>query len=155
MASPPTSARADLLANTTQALCDAFARSASLEEIAPLFIPSPTITEHGPLTPSVPFLNTFSGPTALEKYMSILARLLKVSDASYGEPIVDVSHNSVCVKGRGKFTWIEGKGKDIQWSEEFVYVLSEFDESGKIGRWEVWADPLSAWLASQGRKLAE
>ena len=33
------------------------------------------------------------------------------------------------------------------WEEEFVYVLSGFDEEGRIGRQELWADPLSAWVA--------
>ena len=33
------------------------------------------------------------------------------------------------------------------WSEEFVYVLSEFDGETKIGHLEIWADPLSAWMA--------
>lgn len=39
-----------------------------------------------------------------------------------------------------------GKG----WEEEFVYVLSEFDDEGRIGRQELWADPLSAWVAVGG-----
>ena len=33
------------------------------------------------------------------------------------------------------------------WEEEFVYVLSGFDDEGRIGRQELWADPLSAWVA--------
>lgn len=61
--------------------------------------------------------------------------------------------NTVCVKGSGHFTWQEGAGKGFAWDEEFVYVLSYFDEQGRIGRWEIWADPLNAWLASQGKRL--
>lgn len=33
------------------------------------------------------------------------------------------------------------------WEEDFVYRLSGFDEEGRIGHWEIWADPLSAWDA--------
>ncbi|KAI9813081.1 MAG: hypothetical protein M1827_004301 [Pycnora praestabilis] len=33
------------------------------------------------------------------------------------------------------------------WSETFTYRLSEFDAQGRIGHWEIWADPLSAWMA--------
>ena len=33
------------------------------------------------------------------------------------------------------------------WEEEFVYLLSGFDDEGRIGRQELWADPLSAWVA--------
>jgi hypothetical protein len=34
-----------------------------------------------------------------------------------------------------------------KWEEDFIYRLSGFDEEGKIGCWEIWADPLSAWDA--------
>ena len=34
-----------------------------------------------------------------------------------------------------------------RWEEMFVYRLSGFDEEGRIGCWEIWADPLSAWEA--------
>ena len=36
---------------------------------------------------------------------------------------------------------------DFAQEEDFVYVLREFDENYKIGYQELWADPLSAWLA--------
>ena len=50
----------------------------------------------------------------------------------------------VTVKMRAGFKSVKtGKG----WEEEFVYVLSGFDDEGKIGRQELWADPLSAWVA--------
>ncbi|KZP00113.1 hypothetical protein CALVIDRAFT_560716 [Calocera viscosa TUFC12733] len=147
------STRASLLLQTTRSLCTLFAHSAPLSAVSPLFTPSPTITEHGPPTPSVPFLRTFSGPGALEEYLSLLSRLLSISDAAYGEPSLDPEREIVCVKARARFTWLEGKGKGTQWEEEFVYVLSGFDELGRVGVWEVWADPLSAWLASQGRRV--
>ena len=50
----------------------------------------------------------------------------------------------VTVKLRAEFRSVKtGKG----WDEEFVYVLSEFDHEGRIGRQELWADALSAWVA--------
>ena len=50
----------------------------------------------------------------------------------------------VTVKMRARFESIKsGRG----WEEEFVYVLSGFDDEGRIGRQELWADPLSAWVA--------
>lgn len=78
-----------------------------------------------------------------------------MSDAAYSAPAVDIAQNEVCVKGRGRFTWLDGVGKGIEWEEEFVYLLGAFDDQGRVGRWEVWADPLSAWLASQGRRVNE
>ena len=36
-----------------------------------------------------------------------------------------------------------GKG----WEEDFIYRLSGFDDEGRIGHWEIWADALSAWEA--------
>ena len=58
--------------------------------------------------------------------------------------MVDAEGGTVTVKLRAKFASVK-TGKD--WEEDFVYVLSEFDEEGKIGSQELWADPLSAWVA--------
>ena len=40
-----------------------------------------------------------------------------------------------------------GQEAGKEWDEEFIYRFSGFDEEGKIGWWEIWADPLSAWVA--------
>ncbi|KAI9792570.1 MAG: hypothetical protein M1816_002090 [Peltula sp. TS41687] len=50
----------------------------------------------------------------------------------------------VMVVGKGVF---RSTKTDRQWRETFVHRLSRFDEQGRIGRWEIWADPLSAWAA--------
>ena len=50
----------------------------------------------------------------------------------------------VTVVAQGKFKSVKtGRG----WNEKFMYRLSGFDEAGRIGHWEIWADPLSAWVA--------
>lgn len=65
--------------------------------------------------------------------------------------IVDAEAGMVSVVGKGHFASKEtGKG----WDEQFIYRLSGFDEDGKIGHWEIWADPLSAWVAVGGDKRA-
>lgn len=57
----------------------------------------------------------------------------------------------VSVKGKAVFKAIEtGRA----WEEEFIYRLSEFGEDGKIGHWEIWADPLSAFGAVGGEDIA-
>jgi len=50
----------------------------------------------------------------------------------------------VTVVGTGTFASIK-TGKE--WSEKFIYRFSGFDREGRIGHWEIWADPLSAWVA--------
>lgn len=55
----------------------------------------------------------------------------------------------VSVVGKGTFASVE-TGK--KWSEKFIYRFSGFDEEGRIGRWEIWADPLSAWIAAGGEE---
>jgi len=50
----------------------------------------------------------------------------------------------VTVVGTGTFASIQ-TGKE--WSEKFIYRFSGFDQKGRIGHWEIWADPLSAWVA--------
>ena len=58
--------------------------------------------------------------------------------------MVDAEKGTVTIKLHAKFASVK-TGKD--WEEDFVYVLSEFDGEGKIGSQELWADPLSAWVA--------
>lgn len=53
----------------------------------------------------------------------------------------------VSVVGKASFASIK-TGK--KWDEQFIYRLSGFDEAGRIGHWEIWADPLSAWVAVGG-----
>ena len=53
----------------------------------------------------------------------------------------------VSVVGKGTLASIK-TGK--MWSEKFIYRFSAFDEEGRIGHWELWADPLSAWVAVGG-----
>ena len=51
---------------------------------------------------------------------------------------------AITVKLRASFSSIKtGKG----WTENFIYLLSDFDGDAKIGHLELWADPLSAWMA--------
>lgn len=58
--------------------------------------------------------------------------------------IVDAEAGMVSVVGKGRFVSKKtGKG----WNEEFIYRFSDFDEQGRFGWWEIWADPLSAWEA--------
>jgi hypothetical protein len=53
----------------------------------------------------------------------------------------------VTVVGKGLFSSLRtGKA----WEEKFIYRFSAFDEEGRIGYWEIWADPLSAWIAVGG-----
>jgi hypothetical protein len=58
--------------------------------------------------------------------------------------VVDPIANAVSVVAHARFESIK-TGKS--WEEDFIYRLSEFDEEGRIGHWEIWADPLSAWEA--------
>lgn len=58
--------------------------------------------------------------------------------------MVDPVVGSVTIKLHARFSSVK-TGKS--WDEDFVYVLSEFDDDMKIGSQELWADPLSAWVA--------
>lgn len=56
----------------------------------------------------------------------------------------EVGRGVVTVAGQGVFKSIK-TGRS--WEERFMHRFSGFDEQGHIGHWEIWADPLSAWLA--------
>jgi len=128
---------------------------------------SPKITEHGPswATSKLPFLGkTFSGRGGCEEYFSLLSKVLefKPSKDTFPGPegvVVDPDavgpeddegrpRGVVSLVARGVFRAVE-TGRE--WEEVFSYRLSGFDEDGKIGHWEIWADPLSAWMAVQGK----
>jgi len=91
---------------------------------------------------------TFSGYDECVEYFALLAGVLDMALAGDafddGAFIVDADAGMVSVVGKGRFTSRKtGKG----WDETFVYRFSGFDGEGRIGHWEIWADPLSAWEA--------
>ena len=99
---------------------------------------------------SLPFLaKTFAGKDECEQYFQLMTSVLDMSlpeDAFPGKDgfIVDAEAGMVSVVGKGRFTSKKtGKG----WDETFIYRFSGFDAEGRIGHWEIWADPLSAWEA--------
>ncbi|KAF2204611.1 hypothetical protein GQ43DRAFT_409144 [Delitschia confertaspora ATCC 74209] len=117
---------------------------------------SPRITEHGPpwANSRLPFLGkTFTGKEGCIKYFTVLSETLamEMSEDSFpseeGFIVSPTASGMVSVVGKGRFKSIKtGKG----WDEQFIYRFSGFDEEGKIGHWEIWADPLSAWVAVGG-----
>ncbi|KAJ4288158.1 hypothetical protein N0V90_012175 [Kalmusia sp. IMI 367209] len=145
--------RADALRGTAHAFCAALIDPPPPSELlSEYFSNEPKITEHGPAwaTARLPFLGkTFGGRDGCEEYFKILGEVLEMKlggDAFPGPEgfIVDAEADMVSVVGKGRFASKKtGKG----WDEQFIYRLSGFDEQGKIGHWEIWADPLSAWDA--------
>lgn len=100
--------------------------------------------------------STSGGGTTCDDYYDLLTATLSSHPCEKTVPssdqiVVDTQAKSpsgnpgvVTVKLQAEFKSIKtGKG----WAEEFIYLLSDFDEDGKIGNQELWADPLSAWVA--------
>jgi hypothetical protein len=158
-------ARNDLLRATTSSFCQALLDPPPPAELITKYFTSasPCITEHGPewARSRLPFLaKTFTGPSGCEEYFSALSRTLKMhmeedtfpssegyivdTEATVGESGLK---GAVSAVGKATFESIE-TGK--QWQEQFTYRFSGFDDAGKIGHWEIWADPLSAWAAVGG-----
>jgi hypothetical protein len=133
----------------------------------------PIIHEHGPAwsNKKLPFLGKeFVGRSLAEgssaetdtnpgqsrdtcdDYFTLLSQTLAVENAEFPaseEYTVDTvapNGGAVSVVGVGTFKSVK-TGKT--WEEQFTYRLSGFDIEGKIGKWEIWADPLSAWNAIQ------
>lgn len=155
---------ADCMRDTAEAFCKAFVSGASPQETLDKYFSScPKIIEHGPTwaTERLPFLGrTFQGrrtkgalglspKTTCDDYFDLLTSTLAFHPTDDTLPskeqfMVDPELGTVTIKLHAKFTSIK-TGKS--WEEDFIYVLSEFDEDMKIGRQELWADPLSAWMA--------
>jgi hypothetical protein len=142
-----------MLRKATSSFCAALVKPPIPSELlSQYFINIPSITEHGPewSRSRLPFLaKTFTGKDGCEEYFNVMTEVLDMDldEDSFPKPeqfIVDADAGMVSVVGKGRFTSRKtGKG----WDEQFIYRFSGFDEQGKIGHWEIWADPLSAWEA--------
>jgi hypothetical protein len=145
------------LLDTTRKFCSALISPPSPQALlSQYFCPdTPRITEHGPSWASsrLPFLGkTFTGVQECLSYFQILGEVLEMMLPEDAFPltdgfIVDAETNMVSVVGKGTF---KSKKTRKGWDEEFIYRFSGFDEEGRIGHWEIWADPLSAWVAVGG-----
>ena len=165
----PSQSRYALLKSRTHAFCSAFmdlSRHPPGTLLSEHFTSSnPQITEHGPKTERLPFLGkTFSGRDQCLTYFDLLGQTLEFvphKDTFLGESGIAVddraSGSSQGIHGGGESATgvasvvgnatFKAKTTGRSWDEQFIWRLSEFDEEGKIGHWEIWADPLSAWLA--------
>ena len=162
MANP--SDTAERLRSAAYAFCEAFVAGDSPTEILDRhFTTNAQILEHGPSWASarLPFLaTTFRGrrsessscpgkSTTCDDYYDLLTSTLSFHPLDDTLPakdkfLVDAEKKTVTVKLRAGFASVK-TGKS--WQEDFVYVLSDFDDDFRIGRQELWADPLSAWEA--------
>lgn len=162
----PIRSKAERLRSKAYEFCNAFVAGESPTRILDqYFTPTARILEHGPVWAQerLPFLGqTFQGrgPTlagdrsvkhTCDQYYDLLSATLTFHPTKDTVPpkedfLVDPEQGTVTVKLRARFASVQ-TGKS--WEEEFVYILSEFDDDGKIGSQELWADPLSAWMAVQ------
>lgn len=161
-----TDSRATILRQSAFKFCTALVKPPQPDEFISKYMTSnPRITEHGPqwATSQLPFLGvTFEGTEGCGEYFKLLLDTLKVQmDETtfpglegfivdeHASATVDAEDSAgekgvVSVVGRATFGSVRtGKA----WKESFIYRLSGFDEDGRVGHWEIWADPLSAWKA--------
>ncbi|KAF6225367.1 hypothetical protein HO133_004301 [Letharia lupina] len=161
---PDYKAKGELMRSTAYSFCKAFTTgSPPSETLDKYFTSNPKILEHGPKWANLrlPFLgikfhgrrsqgsSTATSRRTCDDYYDRLTSTLSFHPYENTVPpkeefMVDAEGGTVTIKLRAKFASVK-TGKD--WEEDFVYVLSEFDEEGKIGSQELWADPLSAWVA--------
>ncbi|KAL8693799.1 MAG: hypothetical protein Q9218_001447 [Villophora microphyllina] len=161
------------LVRTTHAFISAFvAGDPPRETLDKFFTPKANLYEHGPewAQKRLPFLaRTFHGRASdydhvdgksLDDYYEILSSVLKFNPLPNTIPpldnfAVDEAKGVVTVKLSGMF---ESVKTGRRWEEQFVYVVQfkAKDEKGgegdgkkerKIMYLDIWADPLSAWVA--------
>ncbi|KAH7060928.1 hypothetical protein B0J12DRAFT_566210 [Macrophomina phaseolina] len=165
--------RATLLRSSAHAFCKALVSPPPPKDLLSQYFTSasssapPRIHEHGPhwAAKRLPFLGrTFEGTDECVKYFEVLSQTLrmKLDGSSFPGPegfVVDLEGDAGAAARRGKAVSVVGRGvfesvkTGRKWEEEFVYVLSGWDSEGKFTSWEIWADPLSAWLAVQENEV--
>ncbi|KAI6126394.1 hypothetical protein EV401DRAFT_999350 [Pisolithus croceorrhizus] len=141
------SSRQQLL-DAAKALCDDFARKASLDTLLSHFSTTEECIarEHG-LGAAAPFVGrTFRGLENVQNYFSLVSPSLTFENTTFGDYFVDTEVRKVSVTGRATFTW---KETAESWDEIFTYVL-DFDHENKVYRYQVWADTAAAYLARKG-----
>lgn len=166
MTGNPESVRKELMRRKAYDFCQALMQK-SPEEVLEIYMTSNSkITEHGPewAAERLPFLGkTFEGKSECARYFKVLSETLKMdmdensypnlagfsadvaAEAKTGaDELASRETGTVNVVGKGRFTSLR-TGKS--WEEEFIYRFSGFDDNGRFGHWEIWADPLSAWIA--------
>lgn len=173
----PSPDRTTVLRTRASHFCTSFLSSIPPSQIlTEHFIPqTPTILEHGPsfATARLPFLgiefrgrkpdasDPTEGTKTCDDYFALLSQTLVFhpSDSTFppaSDFLVDCTadggRGAVSVVAKGEF---ESVKTGSRWKEEFTYRLSGFDAEGRIGRWEIWADPLSAWVAVGGDTVGE
>ncbi|KAI1853725.1 hypothetical protein JX266_001709 [Neoarthrinium moseri] len=146
--------RAALLRSRAHDFCRSLISPPPPRELLKEFFTSdnPSIKEHGPswATSHLHFLGReFMGVDGCVEYFELLSQSLRMhldEDSFPGKDAlaVDADTGKVSVVGKGKF---ESVATGRSWDEKFTYVLSNWDEDGRIGKWDIWADPLSAWAA--------
>jgi len=110
------------------------------------------IHEHGPQTAGLPFLGRdFHGFEGAKQYSNALSEMLDIVRIEWVELVAEPkspgsgSGGVVFAKGLGTFAV---KRTKKHWNETFVNRI-EVTEGGKIGRYDVFADSLSAYQAAQ------
>ena len=163
------SSRSVLLRGVSRKFCDAFVTGTLPpdELLSQFFHGSPQIIEHGPegAQKRLPFVGTLfkgrrsegvSSTGTCDDYFDLLGATLALHaherslpaengyvvdpDAVYG----DQGNGVVFVKAHARLSSVD-TGRT--WEEHFIFVLSGFDEVGKMGQLEIWADNLNAWSA--------
>ncbi|KAJ3760997.1 hypothetical protein EV360DRAFT_93265 [Lentinula raphanica] len=140
--------RSQLLALAT-AFCDAFAQHKDVGTILSYFSTTEQVsaTEHGERA-LAPFLGqSFKGLDGVRSYFGTIATLLSYEKMEFSEFTVDAEAGKVACKGNATFIWTETRQS---WDETFAYML-DFDDEGKIQRYQVWADSGAAYLARKGQ----
>ncbi|KAH8166154.1 hypothetical protein CIB48_g2086 [Xylaria polymorpha] len=153
----PALTRVEFLA-AARAFCDSIALGKSLDEIVSHFASTPDVVvhEHG-LPQLAPFLGRdFCGAEGVREYFETVGRCLRFEDTRFVEFIADEGGRDengdgdragkVAARGKVRLTSIETAQS---WDETFVYIL-RFDETGKVVRYDVWADTGAAYLAGRG-----
>ncbi|GAA5894788.1 hypothetical protein JCM8208_006072 [Rhodotorula glutinis] len=115
---------------------------------------SPVCLEHGPEHPDLPFLGkAFIGGSEIVRYYDLIGTVLKGKGSRFVEEdlfVKEVDEGRVDAVWTGDATWsVARTGKE--WHEAVVwrFGLEKEDGEWRIRRWEVWADTLSAYLATQ------
>lgn len=166
MTSTSVNARDELIRKTAHDFCQALIKESPEELMEKYMTSNPKITEHGPewAAERLPFLaRTFEGKLGCAQYFKLLSETLKMdldensfpnlagcsadakAEARTGsDELASQETGIVSLVGKGRFASLK-TGKS--WDEKFIYRFSGFDEDGKFGHWEIWADPLSAWVA--------
>jgi hypothetical protein len=146
--------RKALLQRRVKAFCAEYMEYENSDKLVKeYFIPdNPEVVEHGPewAKKRLPYTGQWTGTAGCISHFTLLMETIDIPPGQWKFPtdpekyVEEDGELAISVVGSAHFRAVP-RGREFQ--GQFRCRFSRFDEEGRIGKLEVWGDPITAWTA--------